>query len=130
MDKHPERLWDKAFASLKDEDKLLADPQKLDKRTFLVDLTRVIEEKRQNCAKKEWKLSRNGKSVSVREVFGKMVSWINKFKQVGDVAIQYDPAHAALPWAAVRLVLEVSLLCLNIFSSRTMFNVSHACRLS
>ena len=26
---------------------------------------------------------------------------------MGDIAVQYDPAHASLPWAGVRLLLEV-----------------------
>ena len=106
MAQQSEKLWEKAFANLKDEDKPSADPQKLDKRDFLQDLTRVIEDKRQNCVDREWKLDRSDGTVSVRELFGKMVAWINKFKEVGDIAIQYDPVHAALPWAAVRLVLE------------------------
>ena len=103
-----EALWEKAFASLKDEDKPPTDLQQLDKRTFLLDLTGVIEVKRQNCVDKEWNLNRGDGAISVRQIFGKMVSWINKFKEVGDVAIQYDPLHGALPWAAVRFVLEVS----------------------
>ena len=107
MAKQPEILWEKALASLADKDKLLVDPQKnLDKRTFLLDLTSVIEDKRQKCVDRGWKLHRRGGTVSVRELFGKMVAWINKFKGVGDIAMQYDPLHAALPWAAVRLVLE------------------------
>lgn len=27
---------------------------------------------------------------------------------IGDTIVQYDPGHAALPWAAVRFVLQVS----------------------
>lgn len=36
-----------------------------------------------------------------------VVSSLNKFVSVGDVAVSFDPAHAALPWAAVRAVLVV-----------------------
>lgn len=39
-----------------------------------------------------------------------MANRVNKFKDVGDVAASYDPVHAALPWAAVRFLLEVSFL--------------------
>ncbi|KAL6795534.1 hypothetical protein J3E68DRAFT_450434 [Trichoderma sp. SZMC 28012] len=35
----------------------------------------------------------------------KTISVLNQFITVGDVAVSYDPVHAALPWAAVRLVL-------------------------
>ena len=100
MNIEPQKLWEKALASLNDEEKPFADPWKVDKRTFLLDLTKEIEEKRQICVDREWKLNRSERAVSIREIFGKMVSWINKFKEVGDIAVQYDPLHAALPWAA------------------------------
>ena len=32
---------------------------------------------------------------------------LNQFVSVGDVAVSYDPVHAALPWAFVRAVLVV-----------------------
>lgn len=38
----------------------------------------------------------------------KTVSVLNKFLSVGDVVVNFDPIHAALPWAAVRFVLVVS----------------------
>ncbi len=40
-------------------------------------------------------------------MFEKIVVWVRKFKAVGDIAVQYDPAHASLPWAGVRLILQV-----------------------
>lgn len=35
---------------------------------------------------------------------------VNKFVSVGDVAVNFDPVHAALPWAAVRFILVVGSL--------------------
>lgn len=46
--------------------------------------------------------------IILRDVFSKIAGWVEKFVAVGDVAVQYDPGHAALPWAAVRLVLQAS----------------------
>jgi hypothetical protein len=43
-----------------------------------------------------------------RRYVEKTVSVLNKFVAVGDVAVSFDPVHAALPWAAVRFVLVVS----------------------
>jgi hypothetical protein len=43
-----------------------------------------------------------------RRFVEKTVSVLNKFISVGDVAVNFDPVHAALPWAAVRFVLVVS----------------------
>ena len=38
------------------------------------------------------------------------MEWIGKFKAIGDTITQYDPAHAALPWAGIRVLLSVRLL--------------------
>jgi len=43
-----------------------------------------------------------------RRFVDKTVSVLNKFVSVGDIIINFDPVHAALPWAAVRFVLVVS----------------------
>lgn len=43
----------------------------------------------------------------LRDIFDKLIKWIDIFKQVGDAAVQYDPVHAALPWAGIRFVLQV-----------------------
>jgi len=51
--------------------------------------------------------NRNDEDVILRDLFGKMAKWVNKFKEVGDVAVQYDPVHAALPWTGVRFLLQV-----------------------
>jgi hypothetical protein len=39
--------------------------------------------------------------------FEKYLNWMDRFKEIGDIVIQFDPVHAALPWAAVRLLLKV-----------------------
>lgn len=38
----------------------------------------------------------------------KIIVWVDKFKEIGDNVVAYDPAHAALPWAGVRFLLQVS----------------------
>jgi predicted lipoprotein len=37
----------------------------------------------------------------------KLLNWMDRFKEIGDIVVQFDPVHAALPWAAVRLLLKV-----------------------
>ncbi|CAG7932985.1 unnamed protein product [Penicillium olsonii] len=39
---------------------------------------------------------------------GKLLSVLNKFLSAGDVAVSFDPTHAALPWAAVRVVIVMA----------------------
>ena len=52
-------------------------------------------------------------AVVVRDIFAKIATWIQIFIEVGDVAVTYDPAHAALPWAGVRFLQEVRYLILD-----------------
>jgi hypothetical protein len=44
--------------------------------------------------------------IYFRDVYNHIASCVQKFREVGDVAIQYDPGHAALPWAGVRFSLQ------------------------
>ena len=43
----------------------------------------------------------------LRDVFCKVSTWLQKFVEIGDVAVSYDPGHAALPWAGIRFLLKV-----------------------
>ena len=80
-----------------------------DKRAILSDVLNLVNVKKDQCIRSRWKYkNRNGEDVVLRDLFEKMAKWVNKFKEVGDVAAQYDPAHAALPWAGVRFLLQVS----------------------
>jgi hypothetical protein len=63
--------------------------------------------KRDECDAKRWRFELHGRTYILRDVAEKVIAWLNTFKQVGDVAVQYDPGHAPLPWAGVRFLLEV-----------------------
>jgi len=65
---------------------------------------------RWKCIQKRWKYTkRSGEVVILRDVFGKVMKWVTKFKEVGDMAVQYDTTHAALPRAGVRLLLQIAV---------------------
>lgn len=70
------------------------------------DLKATIETAREHAASK-WKVTTRHGEVDFHAKLNKIVSWAQKFIEVGDVAVNYDPGHAALPWAAVRLLLQV-----------------------
>lgn len=74
-------------------------------------LDQVLEETlktRDNCLQKQWKCNWKGKTIILRDVADKLVGWVEKFKSIGDVVTSFDPTHAALPWAGVRFLLQVS----------------------
>lgn len=72
-----------------------------------------LERRKKECIDKQWTVprGRKGNAVVLRDVFTKIAVWINKFMAVGDIAVQYDPGHAALPWALIRFLLKVRIKC-------------------
>ena len=101
-------LWDKAVETLKDKHKHNVDFQRTDKNAILADVLKEVQKKKQACIEGRLKYKRkNGEVLVLYDVYEKMVKWVTKFKEVGDIAMQYDPGHAALPWAAIRFFLQV-----------------------
>ena len=80
-------------------------PEKLG---ILSDLLDVTKKSRKVCVEKRWQYTRkSGEKIIFVDLFNKIVKWINLFKEVGEAVVQYDPIHAALPWAGVRFLLQV-----------------------
>jgi hypothetical protein len=100
-------LWDKAAEALGGEDKRNVDFNREDKLAILRDVLEAVNEKKRTCLEKRWKYKKGNKEIIIRDQLEKVAEWVNKFKEVGDCAVQYDPAHASLPWAGVRFFLQV-----------------------
>ncbi|KAK1471312.1 hypothetical protein CABS01_16398 [Colletotrichum abscissum] len=80
------------------------------KQDVLDKLLPTTEKARQGLTDKSWSYRRkNGEKVIVRDVLVKITKWVNHFKGVVDVAVSYDPFHAALPWAGVRFLLDAAM---------------------
>jgi hypothetical protein len=104
----PQNLWDDALARLSDDERQKIRSTQTDKRNVLNEVLVIVEEKKTKCMENGWKFkNRKGETVIVRGVLEKVVTWIDKFKDVGDLVVSYDPGHAALPWAATRFLLQV-----------------------
>jgi hypothetical protein len=96
-------LWDEAYRSLEDE-------QRRDVEALLKDWDRDCPKRKdlaediQKTMDGALKSKYHDRTTSI----GKLLSVLNKFLSAGDVAVSFDPTHAALPWAAVRCVIVVS----------------------
>ncbi|GAD99790.1 hypothetical protein AOR_1_288124 [Paecilomyces variotii No. 5] len=106
-----QELWQKAFNSLPEPVRETLDQtndQKLDKVHAAL---KVAEDKRQLSLKKRWRKRGpgDGEDIIVRDIMEKIVQWIRRFRDIGDTMVQYDPGHAALPWAAVRFLLQSAI---------------------
>ncbi|KAI9856843.1 MAG: hypothetical protein M1824_005216 [Vezdaea acicularis] len=109
-------LWQKAFATLCKEDResLYVNEPPLQVLESLVD---VVKQKEQLCLDKRWKYRKNGQDIIIRDKLEKITTWVSKFVAVCDVAVQYDPAHAALPWAGIRFLLQATINDSQIFGA-------------
>jgi len=104
-------LWQQAIDSLPPSTIQSLDPARTGKRDIALAALEEAERKRQLASKKRWRIAEGagGGDVIVRDVVEKIIGWINRFKAVGDQMVQYDPGHAALPWAAVRFLLQAAV---------------------
>jgi len=106
-------LWASALATLYVEDRQRIAFEGQDKLDVLTDLQTQSNAAKDKALENRWRFRRPGRggkdeTVVLRDLFSKIVVWVDRFKQVGDIAVQYDPAHAALPWAGVRFLLIVN----------------------
>ena len=108
-------LWKAALDDLTDDErqrlKIVGTPGP----HVLHDVLATVETKKNECSKKRPKFTWKGKPVILRDVFAKTASWIHRFVEVGDNAVQYDPVHAALPWAAVRFILTAGIADIELY---------------
>ncbi|KAJ4248793.1 hypothetical protein NW762_012631 [Fusarium torreyae] len=104
-------LWDQAFDNLSTEERDALRSHEGQLQPQATDVTFAVKQAKTKCVSKQWVLYTNdhGKKVKLREKLDEVVGWVEKFMQVGDVVVSYDPAHAALPWAAVRTLLQVTI---------------------
>ena len=79
----------------------------MDRLQYLEKLLDVVNEVKERKIASQWKLQWGNTEINLREKAETIVGCITKFKEIGDLAVQYDPVHAALPWAGVRLLLMV-----------------------
>ena len=97
-----------AVEQISEEDRQQIDIHNSDRKGLLQDVIKIVEGKRDLCVEKQWKFRTGSVSTPLRDPFARIAAWINKFRDVGTIMMQYDPTHAAIPWAAIRFVLEVS----------------------
>ncbi|RYC79037.1 hypothetical protein BFJ63_vAg18086 [Fusarium oxysporum f. sp. narcissi] len=86
-------------------------------------MAQAIQDGQHGREQREWKVTIGDKEYSVRGLVDKTVKILNKFVGVGDVAVSFDPVHAALPWAAVRFVL-VTLTASSELKSQIIFGLA------
>ena len=109
-------LWAEAANVLTDSEKLLLaklqseagiEGSTVIQVNNLIELTKL---KQAECEQKRWKFKLGDQEVVLRDVAETAISWLNTFKEVGDIAVQFDTTGAALPWAGFRFLVQVRTL--------------------
>ncbi|KAF8851786.1 hypothetical protein BDZ45DRAFT_133333 [Acephala macrosclerotiorum] len=109
-------LWSDALQTLSESDQrvirtmqdTISDVQPLSKT--MDELVKVTKAKQDECRKKSYKFRFRGKDIILGDVAEKIVIWLHKFKDIGDIAVNFDPVHASLPWAGVRFLLQAAVV--------------------
>ncbi|KAF7557010.1 hypothetical protein G7Z17_g1025 [Cylindrodendrum hubeiense] len=130
-------LWDKALKCIeesKEDPKIVAIIQGFGEKPagddvhglakdIMKGMEREINKQQEDTEQGAWSIKIGQKEYSVRGFVDKTVGILNKFVAVGDVGASFDPVHAALPWAAVRLVL-VSLAADSELRGQIIFTIA------
>lgn len=71
------------------------------------DLVRVVNKRQDECEKKFWKVKVGDEEIVLRNYTNKIVDWLEK---AGDIAVQFAPPQAAIPWAVIKSAMQASFL--------------------
>ncbi len=100
--------WGRAVAELSVKDQKRFQVVGAEPKQLMQDIVSVLESQRDRCQRDRWKVrSFHGQELIVRDICAKFIACVKKFMGVVDIVVSFDPIHAALPWAAVRFVLQV-----------------------
>ncbi|KAF2489858.1 hypothetical protein BU16DRAFT_566956 [Lophium mytilinum] len=110
---NPSNLWDRAIQKLSDREQEIISqyrsPQSQSNESVvqqLDQLCRIATDKKIKSEQSQWKVTFGGKEFVLRNVADSIIGYVQKLKAVGDLAATCDPVHVALPWAAVRFLLQ------------------------
>ena len=106
-----EKLFHEAWAALTAEEQVTVRryvaQSSQDIRTAVQTAQDATQRHRKLCEDKRWQWSFRGHVVILRDEADKVVLWLDRFKSAGDVVANVAPLHVGLPWAGVRILLEV-----------------------
>ena len=100
-------LWGQALAGLNPKKRRFLPIDEEISQLNIDSLIEIAGVKKDQCLEKRWKFQVGDTTFDLSEKAENIISCVNKLKEIGDVAVQHDSGHAALPWAAIRLVLQV-----------------------
>ncbi|MCJ1405107.1 hypothetical protein MMC11_008333 [Xylographa trunciseda] len=122
-----QNLWDQAITALGAEKPANQSIEGFTSGSKPEEIIAVVREKLEQCKKKKLKFKKkDGTEVTISDELDKIAGHINRFKEIVDEVVQYDPGkhirvktfkrfaeytggHLALPWAMIRILLQVTV---------------------
>lgn len=71
------------------------------------DLVKISKIKQEECEKKFWRFQVGDHEIIIRDYAVRIVGWLQK---IGDIAINFAPPQASLPWAAIKAVMQIPVM--------------------
>ncbi|KAE8325477.1 hypothetical protein BDV39DRAFT_206818 [Aspergillus sergii] len=104
-------FWQKALHRLSMEDQVLIQKYTTTQPTSYIAsdmpvLLLEVKQKRELFENKRWNVSLNGYTFRLSDIADKVMTWLEKLKVIGDIAVNAVPIHARLPWAGIRMLLQ------------------------
>ncbi|KAL2848401.1 ankyrin repeat-containing domain protein [Aspergillus pseudoustus] len=102
--------WQQAFENLpEDKQKTLTEmgfdkPRSASVASNITELIDAVNAKQEECEKKFWKITVGGKEIVFRDYTTSIVGWLEK---AGDIAIQFAPPQASLPWDLIKSLMQI-----------------------
>ena len=119
---HSRTLWESALEKLSPDERSICDNFRTSELSAVTSLLSTATAKQEECGKHQWTFKFLGKHLKLRDLVGNIADYLKKFQEVGDTVASFDPVHAALPWAAVKSLLQVGLIS---FVLSTSLKISH-----
>ncbi|TGO46429.1 hypothetical protein BOTNAR_0588g00050 [Botryotinia narcissicola] len=105
-----EDLWNEALKQVQFTNTSALVAAGLERLQILVEILDLVQKQELKAQERKWKWKKkNGQLIIIRVIFVKLAIWMEKFKSIGDIVVQYDPIHASLPWAVVRFLLQAAV---------------------
>lgn len=133
-----QNLWQEAVEKLPEKDKKSLElPKSGASATNIVeDALAGVKNSRDKVKENMIRIKTKRGEVPLRYYVDKMTKVLVQFREIGDTLVQYDPGHAALPWAGVRLLLNVSVpltiimaLVLTGYTNRLLLMIARASKI-
>jgi hypothetical protein len=109
-DDFPIDRWQRAFENLPENKQIILKEMGFDKPNpvnvapNITELIDAINAKQEECERRFWKTTVGGNEIVFRDYTTSIIGWLEK---AGDIAIQFAPPQACLPWGLIKSLMQV-----------------------